>query len=1051
MQNKTIHYTLAALSFLVAAGTYLTTMQPSIPFWDCGEFLGAAATLGISHPPGAPMWTLAGRILSMPMPFADPAAKMNALSALCGALAAMFLYLTTVRIIRVWRGNPQSTSDIIMHFGGAFIAALAFTWSDSVWFNSNEFIVFAPGLLFISIIIWLGMIWHENAEAPGSEKYLLLIFYLIGLSMGAHQMSMLAFFPVWVIVYYKHWPKMSVGKWLEMLVTGTIAFLFIFLVVLTGIVGWLGGVKQGTFTWGAAIASIAFVGYYWNNNRQLAKLVLTGAGLVFLGYSTYTLVMVRAAQQPPMDQHHPSTFGQAGESDGLYNYISRAQYGEAHETPRRNDDPSVKDDPMHGPTWSTDKSSCGAPYTSDADFFWRYQADHMYFRYLEWNFIGRAKDVQDSAMTWSHTLGIPFLVGLFGIYWHFRRDPKRALAMMAGFLIMGILTALYQNQQDAQPRERDYFYVGSFWIFAMWIGIGVTGIMEFIRARLAKKQDFPLQDAGPNDREVLESPKETVPVIRGNGPVGLIGGSFALALVLIPLNQCLGLVGMTAFGESFHQASKWGEYSRFHNNVPLEYAYNILQSCEPDGILFTAGDNDTFPLWAIQQMYRVRTDVRIVNLSLGNMGWYVKQLKDDHPFGAKTVNLPSFTEEELANPDETPQGIHMMVAPPAMVKVDVSAAAMQKFNGIAQPYSFSWKFTSQHPDPYDKAQYVYEIADQLIRDIVVNNINDRPIYFAIAVPPSYWTGLNDHAVFEGLVARIVPTEHPAPRQLFDGDINEPLYTQLAYQLTPTINTNPSRAMMMNSYRDPQANRSGLDEQYGTTTYFELYARLAYHFLNQNRLAEARRALDTFRVRMPPNLIDWSTNVQESVGILQETGELYEAAGDTVNGMKYLKLSATLFGATRSGDAAAGGDEYLKNEFQVGDLFMRAEMYDSARSVFSSLRSQTEGGNQLYVDFRLAQIDEKLLLKQGDKRKALAKLNEMLTKYSQLAQMGVGQEISAVTTERDQLAKELGVGDSVHATSSGLPADGMPPGGAQGSSPTSSAPAASKPAAPAQSK
>lgn len=226
MQNKTIHYTLAALSFLVAAGTYLTTMQPSIPFWDCGEFLGAAATLGISHPPGAPMWTLAGRILSMPMPFADPAAKMNALSALCGALAAMFLYLTTVRIIRVWRGNPQSTSDIIMHFGGAFIAALAFTWSDSVWFNSNEFIVFAPGLLFISIIIWLGMIWHENAEAPGSEKYLLLIFYLIGLSMGAHQMSMLAFFPVWVIVYYKHWPKMSVGKWLEMLVTGLIAFLF---------------------------------------------------------------------------------------------------------------------------------------------------------------------------------------------------------------------------------------------------------------------------------------------------------------------------------------------------------------------------------------------------------------------------------------------------------------------------------------------------------------------------------------------------------------------------------------------------------------------------------------------------------------------------------------------------------------------------------------------------------------------------------------------------------------------------------------------------------
>ena len=667
---------------------------------------------------------------------------------------------------------------------------------------------------------------------------------------------------------------------------------------------------------------------------------------------------------------------------------------------------------MHGPTWSPDKSSVGAPYTIDADFFWRYQADHMYFRYLEWNFIGRAKDVQDAGITWSHTLGIPFLVGLFGFYWHFKRDPKRALAMLAGFLIMGILTTLYQNQQDAQPRERDYFYVGSFWIYAMWIGIGVTGIMEWLRSRLAKKQNLPLQDAGPKDREVLESPKETIPVLRGQGPIALLGGTLALALVLIPLNQCLGLAGMTVFGESFHQAAKWGMYSREHNNMPLEYAYNIPQSCEPDGILFTAGDNDTFPLWAIQQMYQVRTDVRIVNLSLGNMGWYVKQLKDGTPFGAKKVNLPSFTEEQLANADETQQGIHMNVAPPSMVKVDVSAAAMQKFNGIAQPYSFSWKFTSQRTNPYDKSQYVYEVADQLIRDIVVNNINDRPIYFAIAVPPSYWAGLNDHAVFEGLVARIVPTEHPAPRQLFDGDINEPLYTQLAYHVAPKIDQKPDRGMMMNSFRDPRSNRSGLDEQYGTTTYFELYARLAYHFINQNRMADARRALDTFRVRMPLDLIDWSTNVQESVGILQETGELYQAAGDTVNGLKYLKQSAMLFGSTRSNDAAAaGGEEYLKSEFQVGDLYMRAELYDSARAVFSGLRSQTEGGNQLYVDFRLAQIDEKLLLKQGDKRKALAKLDEIMTKYASLAQMGVGQEITAVMQERQQLAKELGVADS----------------------------------------
>jgi len=465
-------------------------------------------------------------------------------------------------------------------------------------------------------------------------------------------------------------------------------------------------------------------------------------------------------------------------------------------------------------------------------------------------------------------------------------------------------------------------------------------------------------------------------------------------------------MGMTFFGESFHQAAKWGEYSRFHNNVPLEYAYNILQSCPPDAILFTAGDNDTFPLWAIQDMYQVRTDVRIVNLSLGNMGWYVKQLKDGRPFGAKTVNLPSFTEEQLANPDETQQGIHVDHGPASMVTVNVSAAAMQKFTGVAQPYSFSWKYTSQHQDQNDKSQYYYEVADQLVRDIVVNNINDRPICFAVAVPPSYWTGLDNHAIFDGLVARIVPTEHPAPRQLFDGDIDEPLYTQLAYRLSPAVEKGPYRAMLMSSYRDPESNRSGLDDEYGTTTYFELYARLANHYLNRNQMSDARRALDTLSVRMPPSLVNWDYN------LLQAIGQLYQAAGDTNAARRYTRLAAAKLGQSGSEEgAAAGSDQYLQNEFRKGDLYLSAELYDSARAVFSALRSQTEGGNQLFVDFRLAQLDEKILEKQGDKRKALAKLNEMLAKYAQLAQMGAGSEIQAVTQQRDRLAVELGVVDT----------------------------------------
>ncbi len=1022
MQIKRIHYALAALSFLVAAFTYLNTMQPSIPFWDCGEFLGAAATLGISHPPGAPLMTLLGRFFELIVPLSDPAARLNAFSALCGALSVMFLYLVTVRVIRIWRGNPLSLSDVITHYGGAFVAALAFTWSDSVWFNSNEFIVFSPGLLFIALILWLGMIWYEKADEKGSEKYLLLIFYLIGLSMGVHQMSMLAFFPVWVIVYYRHWPKMTLGKWAEMLGTGVVAFSFIFFVVLTGIVGWLGGANPGTFSLIIALASIGFVIYYWNNKRELAKLILTGAGLVFLGYSTYAFVMVRAVQNPPMDQHHPSTFTAQGKSDGLWEYISRQQYGEAREFPRRNDQQGVKDDPRNGPTWGNGTPADGGPaYTSSANFFWRYQTNWMYIRYLLWNFVGRFKDVQNAATDWTHTLGIPFLIGLFGIYWQFRRDPKRALAMMAGFLIMGILTALYQNQQDAQPRERDYFYVGSFWIYAMWIGIGVTGLMEMLRAWLAKKQNLPLQDAGPKDRDVLEGPKESVRVLRGQGPLGLLGGTLALAVVLIPLNQCLGLAGMTLFGESFHRASKWGELSREDNNVPLEYAYNILQSCQPNAILFTAGDNDTFPLWALQDMYHIRTDVRIVNTSLGSMGWYVRQLKYDHPFGAETIDLPSFTKEELSHPDETPEGIHVIVETPPVETVNVSAAAMQKFTGVAQPYSFSWRFTTQMPDPQDKSKDVYQVSDQLIRDIVVNNINTRPIYFATGLPTSYWDGLGQHGEFEGLVARIVPTEHPAPRQFDQGDINEPLYKQIAYRQVQKLVKTPYRAMHLNTFRDPDANLGGYDDQ-AIPSYIELYARLANWEINRGNLPEARRALDTLTARMPPTLHPWDLNPMEFAGEMQIVGGLYMAAQDTSMAQEYIRMAAEQLNASGAPQGAVGSNEYLQNQFQKGDLFMSAGMYDSARGVFSMLRAQTSGGNQLFVNFRLAQIDASVLEQQGKKKQALVKLDSILVQYASLAQMGAERELAGVKQEHDQLAAELGVVDSIK----GAPAPGAIP-------------------------
>ena len=1001
MQTKRIHYALAALSFLVAFVTYASTMQPSIPFWDCGEFISAASQLGISHPPGTPFWTLFAHVAAWLMPMADLAAKYNMLSVLCGSLSAMLLYLTAVRVIALWRGKPQSTADVITHFGGALVAAMSFTWSDSVWFNSNEFIIFAPGLLLICLILWLGMIWHEKADQPGAQRYLMLICYLIGLSLGVHQMTMLAFFPVWMIVYYKHYPNTTIWGWIGMVVASVIFFAYIFKIVLTGLVGWAGA-GQGII---AVLFILALIGaiYYTSHETKLAKnrqnmfnLLLWGAMMVLIGYSNYTFVMVRAVGDPPMNQHHPSNFTE------MHDYIARLQFGEAREWPRR-DDRQKEGEPLHAPTWDANK------YTSEMDFLWKYQANHMYVRYLLWNFIGRNNDNQDAPMDWSHTLGIPFFIGAFGIFWHFRRDPKRALAMLAGFLIMGIFTALYQNQQDGQPRERDYFYVGSFWIYAMWIGIGVTGIMEMIRAKMGHQQDLPLQAAGPLDRDVLDREGDKWPMLRGAGPVGALAGVLVLAVILIPINQCVGLIGL-ASGQDFKHASKWGEYTRHHDDFPLEYAYNILQSCEPDAVLFTAGDNDTFPLWCIQDLYGVRRDVRIVNLSLGNMSWYIKKLKQNLEWGGKALKLPSFTDQMLAAAEDSPEGVHPFPAAPSTVTVNVSATAMQRFTGNATPGSFSWKWVTDHN--YQNGQFIYYVADQLIKDIVVNNFDDRPIYFGVGVTPGFWNGLESHVVFEGFTIRVVPTEHqPVRGNEIGGDINEPLYLKAAYNIAPKISTTPERAQLCNTFRDPSSNRSGLEERYGTSTYLEVYGRLANWYVQRNNLPEAHRAMDTLMARLPPSSVDWDYRS------LQEIGQLYQACGDPKRGMDLMKL-AWKHGGTVPEDEDANADEntVLRNKFQRGMLAVSAEEFDSARAIFNELRHRVPdgGGDQQFFDFKLAQVDEKMLEKKGDKQGAIKKLDEMLTKFQSLAQSGAGSELQQAMMDKARLSKELGIVDTAHA-------------------------------------
>jgi hypothetical protein len=976
MEFKRIHYGFAAASFFIALLTYGLTMQPTIPFWDCGEFAAAAIGMGVPHPPGAPLWTIVGRLGMLIPIFTDMTARYNFLSVLSSAASILLLYLTIVRLITLWRGAPKSMADVLVHFGGAFIGALAYTFTDSFWFNALECEVYAFGSLFISLVPWLILVWYDHADEPHSEKYLLLIAYVIGLSLGVHQLALLTLFPVFMLVYYKRWPKTTVKGWILMVISSVVAFWFIFKIVLSDLVDWAGGAG-----WMASFLILAGIigGIIYTHQKKKAiwNVALWGAILIFTGYTTYTVIMVRAAQNPPMNQHHASTFKILAE------YINREQYGEAKEMPRRLEEQNR--DHSHDATFNN--------YSSDGDFFWRYQTGHMFTRYLMWNFVGRANDEQDAGVDYSKTWALPFLLGLFGLFWHFKRDPKRALTLVGTFIIMGFLTAWYQNQQDPQPRERDYFYVGAFYIYAMWLGIGATGILEFIRSRFSKKEEGTI---------VVGEESDVVPILTGRGNAGVIFGGVALLLLIIPINMCIGLAGL-ATGQPFSKASKWAEYSRRHNYVPYEYAYNFLQSCDKNAILFTAGDNDTFPLWCLQDVYGIRRDIRIVNLSLGNMSWYIKQLKHERPWdAADVIDLPSFTDEKMSNPDESEAGIRALGGPAENVSFDVSAQTMQQFNGVAAPGRMDWKYTGQFPQ--EGGQYVFTIADQLVKDIVRYNIEKRPIYFASLVPPSYMAGLDPYLVYEGMAARVTPTHQPGNSRSMDVSVNEPLYSAMAYNLPKSPSLTPARGMVLETYRDPEANLSAQDQRYAQS-YFYMYFRLANHFIKVGKPAEARRALDTCEARLSPSTLGPDYRYADLFA------QLYDAAGDSIKSVKYMKMAVadTKQPSADAGDQSNGSAASI--QFRLAEVYLKSGMLDSARALYLKLQGEVQGGDRQVMDFKILEVDARILDKKGDKKGAYDKYVQLAKAFAPLASSGLAPEYATLDARRAALAKELGIVDA----------------------------------------
>jgi tetratricopeptide (TPR) repeat protein len=372
----------------------------------------------------------------------------------------------------------------------------------------------------------------------------------------------------------------------------------------------------------------------------------------------------------------------------------------------------------------------------------------MYLRYFLWNFVGRVSDVQDAGSVWLSVsdpersayvtptgygdyfpvqfYALPLLLGLFGLYWHYKRDWKMAFVFTALFLFLGVIATLQQNQQQPQPRERDYFYTGSFLVFCNWIGVGAVGLAELVRRR---------RKAGESDAVVGDEDEQA-------GGAGATGGVLALCLLAVPINMAVG---------------GWRLHDRSGNWIPWDYSYNILQSCEKDAILFTNGDNDTFPLWYLQDVAGIRRDVRIVNLSLAQMGWYIWQLKHERPWGAKQVPI-GIDDNLLRAPEDSQQGLHPEVAQAQNVTIDVPADVMKwaTDGASATRSTMSWTL---HGQPYGQnGEELFTVYHKVIRSIMETNKWQRPVYFSSTVGPDAWAGLEEYFRWEGMAYRVMPTK-----------------------------------------------------------------------------------------------------------------------------------------------------------------------------------------------------------------------------------------------------------------------------------------------------
>lgn len=751
MKYKHINNIIGWLVFIVAAVTYCMTIEPTASFWDCPEFITTGFKLEVGHPPGAPFFMLTSNLFSQ---FTDDTTKVammvNIMSAILSALCILFLFWTITMLTKklICKGSEPDLWQTIAIMGAGVAGALAYTWSDTFWFSAVEGEVYAYSSFCTAITFWLILKWEEDADRPHSDRWLILIAYVIGISVGVHLLNLLCITAIVLVYYFKRaenptWKGgvlsivisgviiaavlygivpgiVKVGGWFELLFVNALGFKFntgliIYLILLVAAILWgvfesqkgvsdtrmkvsflctfaLTGIPFYGHTAGGVVFGmivLAILGFYLLAKAVSEKLkpsarvlntIMLSVMCIVIGYSSYALIVIRSTANPPMDQDSPEDIFALGD------YLAREQYGTrplfygqtyASEVSLRNEGNMCRPEFVENGVMYGRKEKANADekdryyikdykrsykyaqnmlfprmYSSDPDhiqqykawanvkgntviydrcgekvkltiptqienlrFFFKYQVNFMYWRYFMWNFVGRQNDIQghgelnhgnwvtginfidrimlgdqrlmpDTLKGKGHNVfyGLPLILGLIGLFWQIKQDKegvRQFWVVFCLFFMTGLAIVMYLNQTPIQPRERDYAYAGSFYAFAIWIGLGVAGVAELLKKVMGSK-------AAPVVASVL--------------------------CLLVPIQ----MVGQT-----------WDDHDRSNRYVCRDFGQNYLLTLPEKGnpIIFTCGDNDTFPLWYNLETEGFRTDCRVCNLSYLMTDWYIDQMK----------------------------------------------------------------------------------------------------------------------------------------------------------------------------------------------------------------------------------------------------------------------------------------------------------------------------------------------------------------------------------------------------------------------------------------